>query len=34
VSPVYAPLVEQSAILFALWLVCLWTYRRKLFLRI
>ncbi len=34
VSPVYAPIVEQSAILFALWLGCLWLYRRKLFLRI
>ena len=34
VSPVYAPIIEQSAILFVLWLACLWMYRRKLFLRI
>jgi heparan-alpha-glucosaminide N-acetyltransferase len=34
VSPVYAPIVEQSAILVVLWLACLWLYRRKLFLRI
>jgi heparan-alpha-glucosaminide N-acetyltransferase len=34
VSPVYAPIIEQSAILFVLWLACLWLYRRKLFLRI
>jgi heparan-alpha-glucosaminide N-acetyltransferase len=34
VSIVYAPIVEQSATLFVLWLACLWMYRRKLFLRI
>ena len=34
VSPVYAPIIEQSAVLFALWLAMLWLYRRKLFLRI
>jgi len=34
VSPVCAPIIEQSAILFVLWLACLWMYRRKLFLRI
>jgi heparan-alpha-glucosaminide N-acetyltransferase len=33
-SPSYAPIIEQSAILFVLWLACLWLYRRKLFLRI
>jgi predicted acyltransferase len=31
---VYAPIVEQTAVLFVLWLVCYWMYRRKLFLRI
>jgi heparan-alpha-glucosaminide N-acetyltransferase len=34
VSPVYAPIIEQSAVLFVLWLAMLWLYRRKLFLRI
>lgn len=31
---VYAPILEASAVLFFLWLVCWWMYRRKLFLKI
>ncbi len=30
----YGPLVECAAVLFCLWLVCLWMYRRRIFLRI
>ena len=30
----YGPLIETSAILFVLWLICLWLYRRGIFLRI
>jgi predicted acyltransferase len=30
----YGPVVKSAAILFILWLVCLWMYRRKIFLRI
>lgn len=29
-----APIVETTAILLVLWLICLWMYRRKIFLRI
>ncbi|MDB6125821.1 MAG: hypothetical protein JWQ71_4814 [Pedosphaera sp.] len=31
---VYAPILEMSVVLFVLWLICLWMYRRKLFLKI
>jgi len=30
----YEPLVEKASVLFLLWLICLWMYRRKIFLRI
>ncbi len=30
----FAPIVEQCAVLLILWLICLWMYRRGLFLRI
>jgi len=30
----YAPIAESAAALLVLWLVCLWMYRRKIFLRI
>src|SRR5258708_4966321 len=30
---VYAPILEGSMVLFLLWLVCWWMYRRKLFLK-
>ena len=30
----YAPIMERVAILFVLWLICLWMYTRKIFLRI
>jgi len=30
----YAPITERAAILLVLWLVCLWLYKRKIFLRI
>lgn len=30
----YAPILEAAAILVVMWLVCLWMYRRKIFLRI
>jgi predicted acyltransferase len=30
----YGPLVETSAILLVLWLICLWLYRRGIFLRV
>jgi heparan-alpha-glucosaminide N-acetyltransferase len=33
-GPPYGPLLECAAVLFCLWLVCLWMYRRKIFLRI
>jgi predicted acyltransferase len=31
---VYGPIVQSVAILFTLWLICLWLYRRKIFIRI
>jgi len=31
---IYAPIWESVARVFVLWLVCLWLYRRKIFLRI
>jgi predicted acyltransferase len=31
---IYGPIVESVAILFVLWLVCLWMYRQKVFVRI
>jgi len=30
----FGPIVQSSAVLFVLWLVCLWLYRRGVFLRI
>ena len=30
----YAPILESAAVLLALWLVCFWMYRRRIFLRI
>jgi predicted acyltransferase len=30
----YGPLYEQTAMLFVLWLICLWLYRRRIFVRI
>jgi heparan-alpha-glucosaminide N-acetyltransferase len=30
----YGPIVDAAAILFVLWLVCLWMYRQKVFVRI
>jgi predicted acyltransferase len=30
----YGPMFEQAAILFVLWLICLWLYRRRIFVRI
>ena len=33
-SPIYAPIFESAAVLLVLWLVCLWMYRRRIFLRI
>jgi predicted acyltransferase len=34
VAHAYAPIVEWTATLLVLWLVCFWMYRRKIFLRI
>jgi len=34
IGGVYAPILESSVVLFFLWLVCWWMYRRKLFLKI
>jgi heparan-alpha-glucosaminide N-acetyltransferase len=31
---VYAPMIAQATVLFVLWLICYWMYRRKIFLRI
>ena len=31
---VYAPIFDTVAILLVLWLVCLWMYRQKIFIRI
>lgn len=33
-GPPYAPLLQMSATLLVLWLLCLWMYRRRIFLRI
>jgi predicted acyltransferase len=33
-SGIYGPIAESLAVLGVLWLVCLWMYRRKIFLRI
>ncbi len=30
----YGPVIQATAVLFVLWLACLWMYRRKVFLRI
>ncbi len=30
----YGPMVESAAVLLIMWLVCLWMYRRKIFLRL
>jgi predicted acyltransferase len=30
----YAPVVESVAVLLVLWLICLWLYRQRIFLRI
>jgi predicted acyltransferase len=30
----YGPVVESAAVLLVLWLICLWMYRRRIFLRI
>jgi hypothetical protein len=30
----YGPLAQSAGVLLVLWLVCLWLYRRKIFLRI
>jgi predicted acyltransferase len=30
----YAPLVEASCQLFVMWLICLWMYRQRIFVRI
>ncbi len=34
VAGVYAPILEGTMVLFLLWVVCWWMYRRKLFLKI
>ncbi len=34
IGGIYAPILEASAILFGMWLITYWMYRRKLFLRI
>jgi len=34
IGPEYVPIVEHSLVLFAMWLVCLWLYRQKIFIRI
>jgi predicted acyltransferase len=33
-GPIYAPIVQSAAVLFIFWLVCVWMYRQKIFLRI
>ena len=33
-GPAYVPIVEHTLVLFAMWLVCLWLYRQKIFVRI
>jgi heparan-alpha-glucosaminide N-acetyltransferase len=30
----FGPIVQSAAVLFVLWLICLWMYRRGVFLRI
>ena len=34
VGGVYAPIIAEATVLFILWCICLWMYRRKIFLRI
>ncbi len=34
VTGTYGPIVESAAILFVLWLACLWMYRQRIFVRI
>ena len=31
---VYVPIVEHALVLLAMWLVCLWLYRQRIFVRI
>jgi predicted acyltransferase len=31
---VYGPIVQSAAVFLVIWLICLWMYRRKIFLRI
>ncbi len=31
---VYTPIIHQAAVLLLIWLICLWMYRRKIFVRI
>jgi predicted acyltransferase len=33
-ADVYAPIVQASAVLLVLWLICFWMYRRGIFLRV
>jgi predicted acyltransferase len=34
VGEVYTPMIERAAVLFILWCILLWLYRRKIFLRL
>lgn len=34
IDPVYAPAVQMAAVLSVFWLVCVWLYRQKIFVRI
>ena len=34
VGGAYAPILEASAVLLILWLICAWMYRRKIFIKI
>ncbi len=33
-GPIWAPMVQTTTVLIILWLVCLWMYRRKIFLKV
>ncbi len=34
VNNTYGPIAQSVAVLFVLWLICLWMYRRGIFVRI
>jgi predicted acyltransferase len=33
-NPIYMPIIERLSVVFVFWLICLWMYRQKIFVRI